>query len=87
MGSDGKYDGGYINYTAGVAPASNPRVALVVMVNHPTAGKHFGGSVAGPIFGQIMGDILRHMNIAPDALTDQAITLNRDPIGAQQPGT
>ncbi|UPT56648.1 peptidoglycan glycosyltransferase FtsI [Dickeya zeae] len=69
MGSDGKYDGGYVNYTAGVAPASNPRVALVVMINHPDAGKHFGGSVAGPVFGQIMGDVLRHMDIPPDALT------------------
>lgn len=68
MGPTGKYDGGYINYTAGVAPASNPRVALVVMVNNPQAGKHFGGSVAGPIFGEIMGQVLNHMNIAPDAL-------------------
>ncbi|WP_226102117.1 peptidoglycan glycosyltransferase FtsI [Dickeya oryzae] len=70
MGSDGKYDGGYVNYTAGVAPASNPRVALVVMINHPDAGKHFGGSVAGPVFGQIMGEVLRHMDIPPDALTE-----------------
>jgi len=71
MGASGKYDGGYINYTAGVAPASNPRIALVVMVNNPQAGKHFGGSVAGPIFGQIMGQVLNHMNIAPDALVPQ----------------
>lgn len=81
MGDTGKYDGGYVNYTAGVAPASDPRVALVVMVNHPNAGKHFGGSVAGPVFGQIMGDVLRHMNIPPDALTDQqAINLNNQTL-------
>lgn len=71
LGTTGKYDGGYVNYTAGVAPASNPRVALVVMVNNPQAGKHFGGSVAGPIFGQIMGQVLNHMNIAPDALVPE----------------
>ena len=71
LGTSGKYDGGYVNYTAGVAPASNPRVALVVMVNNPQAGKHFGGSVAGPIFGQIMGQVLNHMNIAPDALVPE----------------
>lgn len=68
MGSEGKYDGGYINYTAGVAPASNPQVALVIMINHPTAGDHFGGSVAAPVFGNIIGPVLKHMNIAPDAL-------------------
>lgn len=68
MGSSGKYDGGYVNYTAGLAPASHPEVALVVMINHPTAGDHFGGSVAAPIFGNIMGPVLKHMNIAPDAI-------------------
>ena len=68
MGDSGKYDGGYINYTAGIAPASHPEVALVVMINHPTAGDHFGGSVAAPIFGNIMGPVLKHMNIAPDAI-------------------
>ncbi|RRZ97070.1 penicillin-binding transpeptidase domain-containing protein [Erwinia sp. 198] len=68
MGASGKYDGGYINYTAGVAPASNPQVALVIMINHPTAGDHFGGSVAAPVFGNIIGPVLKHMNVAPDAL-------------------
>lgn len=68
MGSSGKYDGGYVNYTAGLAPASHPEVALVVMINHPTAGDHFGGSVAAPVFGNIMGPVLKHMNVAPDAI-------------------
>jgi len=68
MGDSGKYDGGYINYTAGVAPASNPQVALVIMINHPTAGDHFGGSVAAPVFGNIIGPVMKHMNIAPDAI-------------------
>ncbi|WP_421508002.1 penicillin-binding transpeptidase domain-containing protein [Erwinia rhapontici] len=68
MGDSGKYDGGYINYTAGVAPASDPQVALVIMINHPTAGDHFGGSVAAPVFGNIIGPVLKHMNIAPDAI-------------------
>ncbi|RPD98946.1 peptidoglycan synthase [Candidatus Pantoea deserta] len=72
MGASGKYDGGYINYTAGIAPASHPEVALVVMINHPTAGDHFGGSVAAPIFGNIMGPVLKHMNIAPDAIYTKA---------------
>lgn len=72
MGASGKYDGGYVNYTAGVAPASHPEVALVVMINHPTAGDHFGGSVAAPIFGSIMGLVLKHMNIAPDAIASNS---------------
>ncbi|KGD84259.1 MULTISPECIES: penicillin-binding transpeptidase domain-containing protein [Pantoea] len=78
MGSSGKYDGGYVNYTAGIAPASHPEVALVVMINHPTAGDHFGGSVAAPVFGNIMGPVLKHMNIAPDAIYSKPVDNGSD---------
>ncbi|WHS98335.1 peptidoglycan synthase [Pantoea sp. SGAir0180] len=78
MGNSGKYDGGYVNYTAGIAPASHPEVALVVMINHPTAGDHFGGSVAAPVFGNIMGPVLKHMNIAPDAIYSKPVDNGSD---------
>ncbi|HAA0991967.1 TPA_asm: cell division protein FtsI, partial [Salmonella enterica] len=68
LGAGGKYDGGHITYTAGVAPASRPEVALVVVINNPKAGQHFGGSVAAPVFGQIIGPVLTRLKIAPDAL-------------------
>ncbi|UYA61904.1 peptidoglycan glycosyltransferase FtsI [Pectobacterium colocasium] len=68
VGPDGKYINKYIAYTAGVAPASNPRFALVVVINDPQAGKYYGGAVSAPIFGAIMGGVLRTMNIEPDAL-------------------
>ena len=58
----------YIAYTAGVAPASHPRFALVVVINDPQAGKYYGGAVSAPVFGAIMGGVLRTMNIEPDAL-------------------
>ncbi|ACT05486.1 Peptidoglycan glycosyltransferase [Dickeya chrysanthemi Ech1591] len=68
VGPDGKYINKYIAYTAGVAPASNPRFALVVVINDPQAGKYYGGTVSAPVFGAIMGGVLRTMNIEPDAL-------------------
>ncbi|QQG29199.1 peptidoglycan glycosyltransferase FtsI [Pectobacterium carotovorum] len=68
VGPDGKYINKYIAYTAGVAPASNPRFALVVVINDPQSGKYYGGAVSAPIFGAIMGGVLRTMNIEPDAL-------------------
>ncbi|MBX4180715.1 peptidoglycan glycosyltransferase FtsI [Sodalis sp. CWE] len=68
VGSDGNYINKYISYTAGVAPASNPRFALVVLINDPQGGKYYGGVVTAPIFGSIMGRVLRTMNIQPDAL-------------------
>jgi cell division protein FtsI (penicillin-binding protein 3) len=69
VGPDGKYVNKYIAYTAGVAPASNPRFALVVVINDPQAGKYYGGAVSAPVFGAIMGGVLRTMNVEPDALT------------------
>ncbi|MCC8373099.1 MULTISPECIES: peptidoglycan glycosyltransferase FtsI [Photorhabdus] len=68
VGPDGKYINRYISYAAGVAPASNPRFALVVIINEPQAGKYYGGAVSAPVFGTIMGGVLRIMNVEPDAL-------------------
>lgn len=68
VGPDGQYVNRYISYAAGVAPASNPRFALVVVINEPQAGKYYGGAVSAPVFGAIMGGVLRIMNVEPDAL-------------------
>ncbi len=68
VGPDGKYVNNYIAYTAGIAPASKPRFALVVVINDPQAGKYLGGAVSAPVFGVMMGAVLRTMNIEPDAL-------------------
>lgn len=68
VGPDGRYVNKYIAYTAGVAPASNPRFSLVVVINDPQAGKYYGGAVSAPVFGAIMGGVLRTMNVEPDAL-------------------
>ncbi|MDR5615678.1 peptidoglycan glycosyltransferase FtsI [Arsenophonus sp.] len=78
VGNDGHYVNQYIAYTAGIAPASNPRYALVVIINHPTAGKYYGGAVSAPVFGTIMSSVLRLMNIEPDALTadDKVLIIN-----------
>ncbi|CUX97296.1 peptidoglycan glycosyltransferase FtsI [Candidatus Hoaglandella endobia] len=68
LGQNGNYINKYIAYTAGVAPASNPRFALVVVINDPKGGKYYGGTVSAPVFSSIMGGILRSVNIEPDAL-------------------
>jgi cell division protein FtsI (penicillin-binding protein 3) len=64
----------YISVFAGMAPASEPRLVLVVMVNQPSSGAYFGGEVAAPIFSKIMGGALRILNISPDKVPLQANT-------------
>lgn len=62
----GGYSDEYFAYTAGVAPVSNPRIALVVMVNEPQGDTYYGGAVAGPVFAEIIKGALQILNIAPD---------------------
>ncbi|AWH88092.1 peptidoglycan glycosyltransferase FtsI [Limnobaculum parvum] len=68
VGPNGGYVNKYIAYTAGVAPASKPRYALVVVINDPRGGQYYGGAISAPVFGAIMGGVLRTMNIEPDGL-------------------
>ncbi|HLO61409.1 MAG TPA: penicillin-binding protein 2 [Azonexus sp.] len=63
----GVYARKYVASFVGIAPISEPRLVVAVMIDEPTAGGHFGGDVAGPVFSQIMGGALRTMGIAPDA--------------------
>jgi cell division protein FtsI (penicillin-binding protein 3) len=52
---------------AGVAPATNPRLAAVVIIDEPSAGKYMGGDVAAPVFSAVVGGALRLLAVAPDA--------------------
>lgn len=62
----GGYSDEYVGLTAGVAPISNPRVALVVVINEPQGDQFYGGAVAGPAFSEIMKGTLQILNVAPD---------------------
>jgi len=56
----------YVASFVGFAPAEKPRFVIAVMVDEPSAGKHYGGEVAAPIFSQIANDTLRRMQLSPD---------------------
>jgi len=57
----------YIASFVGMAPASDPRFIVAVMIDEPSAGAYFGGSVAGPVFSQVMAGVLRQYGVPPDA--------------------
>ncbi len=57
----------YMAVFGGVAPASNPRLAAVVIIDEPSAGQIYGGDVAAPVFAGVVGGALRLMAVAPDA--------------------
>jgi len=64
---NGEYtDRRYMASFAGFAPASEPRLAMVVTVDDPSVGGYFGGQVAAPVFSRVMGGALRLFDIPPD---------------------
>jgi len=58
----------YFSIFAGLAPASDPKLAAVVIIDEPTGELYYGGDVAAPVFGDVMTESLRLLAIAPDAL-------------------
>src|SRR6202008_578639 len=56
----------YMALFGGVAPATAPRLAAVVIIDEPGAGQHMGGQVAAPVFSRVVGGALRLLAVAPD---------------------
>ena len=63
----GGYANKYVSSFVGFGPVSNPRFIIAVMVDEPSAGKHYGGEVAAPVFANVMGAALRMLSVPPDA--------------------
>lgn len=66
----GGYGKDYVGTFAGFAPVSNPRFAMVVIINEPQGGSYYGGAVAGPTFAEVMAGALQLYNVPPDAPVD-----------------
>ncbi len=75
FGPQGYSDDRYLSLFAGMAPARQPRVALVVMLNEPRGEKFYGGQVAGPVFSAVMAETLRLMNVEPDVVVDPKLRM------------
>lgn len=57
----------YVSSFVGIAPASDPKLVVAVVVRDPK-GQHFGAIVAAPIFAKVMAGALRFLDISPDNL-------------------
>ena len=57
----------YVAAFGGVAPVSNPRLAAVIVIDEPSAGKYHGGDVAAPVFSAVIGGALRLLGVPRDA--------------------
>lgn len=71
----GGYGHDYVNTFAGIGPVSNPKIAVVVVINDPKGDYYYGGETAAPTFGKVMLESLRLLNVAPDANGEQQLQL------------
>jgi cell division protein FtsI (penicillin-binding protein 3) len=68
VGANGYEDGAYLSVFAGMVPASNPRLIMVVMIDDPQGKDYYGGLVAAPVFSKVMAGALRILDVPPDDL-------------------
>ncbi len=74
VGTKGYAENSYRSLFAGFGPMSDPRYAIVVVIDEPSKAGYFGGLVSAPVFSKVMSGTLRLMNVTPDNLppTEQA---------------
>lgn len=72
VGTGGYVPGKYVASFVGFAPADNPQVAMLVIIDEPV-GIYYGGQIAAPVFGAAIKDIMEYLKVA------QRIEENSDP--------
>ncbi len=75
LGAHGYEKDKYVGSFVGMAPASNPRLIMAIMIDEPnTAGdQYYGGVVAAPVFSAVMADALRMLAIPQDAPNNNVV--------------
>lgn len=63
--------GKYVASFVGFAPANDPKIACLVVVDEPSLGSYYGGSVAAPIVGKILEDSLNYLGVEAQYTTEE----------------
>ncbi|NOU24229.1 MAG: penicillin-binding protein 2 [Methylotenera sp.] len=78
LGDHGYLDDKYVASFVGLAPASDPRFIIAVMIDEPSNGAYYGGTVAAPVFSTIMADTLRLFAVPQDAPNNNVVLEGND---------
>lgn len=86
VGGGGYAEGRYIASFVGFGPVENVQVAALVVIDDPQ-GIYYGGEIAAPVFKDIMTQVMRYLNIAPQADANAAIPVVKPSQPAASPQT
>jgi stage V sporulation protein D (sporulation-specific penicillin-binding protein) len=71
--ADGRYvQGRYVASFVGIAPADDPRVVVLVVIDEPDPANYYGGQIAAPVVGSILSDTLRYLKVQPRYTEEEA---------------
>jgi cell division protein FtsI (penicillin-binding protein 3) len=76
-GAGGYSEDKYLSVFVGMAPASNPRFIIAIVVDEPTTGQYYGGLVAAPAFSKVMAGALRVYGVEPDGMDNMHLLLSK----------
>ena len=73
----------YRSWFVGIAPISQPRIVVAVMVDEPSNGNYYGGAVAAPVFSQVVQQTLSRLNVLPDQAVEPRIVASERLVPAE----
>lgn len=75
LGKEGYEKDHHIATFAGIAPVSNPRLVVIVMIDDPKSGglSYYAATAAAPVFSRIMGASLSILGVPPDKISEETI--------------
>jgi cell division protein FtsI (penicillin-binding protein 3) len=78
----------YVNIFAGVAPVSDPQLAVVILINEPKGELYYAGQTAAPVFAKVMAASLQILNVPPDDKTVSSLVVSSidNPVEAENAG-
>ncbi|WP_179401008.1 peptidoglycan D,D-transpeptidase FtsI family protein [Burkholderia guangdongensis] len=74
--------GKYRALFAGMAPMSDPRLIVAVMIDEPGGKGYYGGTVAGPVFSSVTSGALQLLGVPPDAPVERDLNAQPSPAAA-----
>lgn len=66
----------YIASFIGFAPADDPEIAILVMLDSPSNGQIYGGVLAAPVAGDVLNDTLSYLGVQPSYTEEELATLD-----------
>ncbi|HZK21011.1 MAG TPA: penicillin-binding transpeptidase domain-containing protein [Oscillospiraceae bacterium] len=66
-------DNEYIASFVGFAPANDPKIAVLIVIDEPQVYNHGGGAIAAPVANEVLEQSLRYLNIEP-VYTDEELS-------------